>query len=88
MSVAEVFVAPARLGRMAAAERALRRLALVSMALPAESATELAALRAATGLRLPDCCVLLAAETADGSMATFDERLAAVAMERGLIVHR
>jgi predicted nucleic acid-binding protein len=34
-------------------------------------------------LKLPDCCVLLAAETVDASLATFDERLAAVAEELG-----
>jgi predicted nucleic acid-binding protein len=47
----------------------------------------LAGLGAATGLKLPDCCVLLAAEQVDGAVATFDDRLAAVARERGVVVH-
>jgi predicted nucleic acid-binding protein len=35
---------------------------------------------------MPDCCVLLAAETVGGSVATFDERLADAALRRGLRV--
>jgi predicted nucleic acid-binding protein len=46
----------------------------------------LAMLRAGTGLKMPDCCVLLAAEQAHGSLATLDDRLATAATERGLAV--
>jgi predicted nucleic acid-binding protein len=38
------------------------------------------------GLRLPDCGVLLAAGQVDGSLATFDNGLAAAARERGIDV--
>lgn len=38
--------------------------------LPDDAAQRFAALRAATSLRLPDCCVLLAAEAVDGSPST------------------
>ncbi len=43
---------------------------------PADTAVRLAQLRASTGLRMPDCCVLLAAEDAGASVASFDDRLA------------
>lgn len=44
----------------------------------------LAELRALTGLRLPDCCVQLAAEYADASaVLTSDARLARAAAELG-----
>jgi predicted nucleic acid-binding protein len=46
----------------------------------------LAALRAGTGLKLPDCCVLQAAEQAHAGIATFDDRLAAAARELGVDV--
>jgi predicted nucleic acid-binding protein len=46
----------------------------------------LAGLRASTGLKLPACCVLLAAEQVDAAIVTFDHRLAAAARERGIDV--
>lgn len=46
----------------------------------------LAALRATTGLRLPDCCVLDAAEQIGAALATVDRRLAEVARARGVKV--
>lgn len=42
---------------------------------------------AGTGLKMPDCCVLLAAERAPCALATVDDRLAAAARERGFVVH-
>ncbi|QUR69117.1 type II toxin-antitoxin system VapC family toxin [Mycobacterium spongiae] len=47
----------------------------------------LAELRASTGLKLPDCCVLDVAIHHQASLATFDEALAAVARKRGVPVH-
>jgi predicted nucleic acid-binding protein len=55
--------------------------------LPGDAAGQLAELRAHTGLKLPDCCVLLTAERhGPAEIATFDARLARVAVERGLAV--
>ena len=55
--------------------------------LPGDAAGQLAELRAHTGLKLPDCCVLLTAERhGPAEIATFDTRLARVAVERGLVV--
>ncbi len=46
----------------------------------------LAALRVETGLKLPDCCALDTALTSESTLATFDERLAAAARTRHLMV--
>jgi predicted nucleic acid-binding protein len=35
---------------------------------------------------MPDCCVLLTAETSGAELATFDERLARLAAARGVTV--
>nr|WP_293774994.1 hypothetical protein [Sporichthya sp.] len=45
-------------------------------------------MRAETGLRMPDCCVLLSAEATGATVATFDDRLAASAEARNLAVRR
>jgi predicted nucleic acid-binding protein len=84
ITLAEVFAGPARLGRLDAAQRAVGALGVSEIGLPADAAIRLAVLRADTGLKLPDCCVLLAAEVARASVITFDERLAREAAVRGL----
>ena len=86
ITLAEVLVAPARTGRLDRANSALKRLGVTSVPLGVDAPLRLAVLRAGTGLKLPDCCVLLAAETADASVATLDDRLATAARERGHVV--
>jgi predicted nucleic acid-binding protein len=83
---AEVLVAPARAGRRRAVEDILDQLHIDTDLLPDEAAGQLAELRAHTGLRMPDCCVLLSAERNWADLATFDARLALVATERGVTV--
>jgi predicted nucleic acid-binding protein len=84
---AEVLVAPARAGRRRAAEDILDELGIGTSELPLETAGQLADLRAHTGLRMPDCCVLLTAEVnGPAELATFDERLARTAAKRGITV--
>lgn len=84
---AEVLVVPARAGRRRAAEDALDQLRISTCELPRDAAGQLAELRAHTDLRMPDCCVLLTAEiNGPAELATFDERLARVAAERGITV--
>ena len=46
----------------------------------------LAELRATTGLKLPDCCVLDIAIHHQAHLATFDDALAAAARQRGVPV--
>ena len=84
---AEVLVAPARTGRRRAVEDALDRLHVGTDDLPGSAAGQLAELRAHTGLRMPACCVLLAAERhAPADIATFDAHLARAATDRGITV--
>ncbi len=87
ITLAEVLVGPARAGRLDEAHAALTSLRVREIALADDAAGRLAALRADTGLKLPDCCVLLAAQDASAqAVLSFDERLATVARRLGLIV--
>jgi predicted nucleic acid-binding protein len=87
LTLAEVLVGPARTGKLDDARTAIRELEIATVALAEDAPVRLAALRAGTRLRLPDCCVLLAAGTADGAeVATFDARLAAAAADLGVAV--
>lgn len=83
-TLAEVLVGPSRTGRLDAALLALRDLEVAEQPFPADTAVRLARLRADTGLRMPDCCVLLAAQDTAARLATFDERLIRGAEELGL----
>lgn len=84
LTVAEVLVGPARAGRLDDALAALRTIGLAEIPFAPPASVRLAELRADTSLKLPDCCVILAAETshADGVL-TFDRRLEAEAARRG-----
>ncbi len=84
VTLTEVLVGPSRDGHLAAAEAALRDLRITELPLPPNCARELAALRVETALKLPDCCVLLAAEAASGHLVTFDGRLERAARRRGI----
>ena len=86
LTLAEVLVGPARAGNLDAAQAAIQALEIASITLTDDGPLRLAMLRASTRLRLPDCCVLLAAETAQAQIATFDDRLASSANELGLTV--
>jgi predicted nucleic acid-binding protein len=86
LTVAEILVGPARAGRLDEAVGALRTIGIAEIPLPRDASTRLAELRARSGLKLPDCCVILAAETAPAdAVLTFDERLAAEAIRRGFV---
>lgn len=88
LTLAEVLVVPVRDGRLDQVRAALRDLEVQELRFPADTAVRLAQLRARTGLKMPDCCVLLAAEDAAASVASFDERLAQAAEDRSLAVLR
>ncbi len=87
MTLAEVLVGPIRAGKSDEAQSAIEDLAIEELPFPVNTATKLASLRASSGLKMPDCCVVLAAEESRASVATFDDQLARVARERGLTVH-
>lgn len=86
LTLAEVLVGPARADKLGLAEATLRELEVTTIPLAQDALARLARMRALTRLRLPDCCVLLAAESVGGAVATFDDRLASSAVEIGLAV--
>ncbi|HEX3841926.1 MAG TPA: PIN domain-containing protein [Acidimicrobiales bacterium] len=86
ITVAEVLVGPARAGHLDRAITVLDQLHIATQHLPEDAALRLALLRAETDLKLPDCCVLLAAEQTGAAVVTFDRRLATAATGRGLAV--
>jgi toxin FitB len=76
ITLAEFLVGPARTGQTQAARQALDTLGIRTHGLDGNAAWRLAELRAQTGLKLPDCCVLYTAERqTDTLIATFDTRL-------------
>jgi predicted nucleic acid-binding protein len=87
ITLAEVLVGPARAGRLRDARSAIADLGVTEIALGDGAAARLAALRAETALKMPDCCVLLAANDAQAeAVLTFDVRLARAAEQRRLQV--
>jgi toxin FitB len=84
ITLAETLVSPARAGRLADAEAALERLGVEELALGEGAPARLAKLRAEVGLKLPDCCVLLAAQEHAGAVASFDSDLVTAAGRLGL----
>jgi predicted nucleic acid-binding protein len=87
LNLAEVLVGPARAGALGKAAAAIEQVGVSEVALPPDGAVRLAELRAATSLKLPDCCVLLTAQQTGTEVVTFDHRLRIAAEELGLQVH-
>ena len=84
ITLAEVLVGPARHGRLSAAQAAVAELEVEEIPLGADAAVRLATMRAEIGLKLPDCCVLLAAhEAAAQAILTFDDALTRAAERSG-----
>ncbi len=86
LTLAEVLVGPARAGKLDVAIAALAQLGIDGVGLDADAPARLAGLRRATRLRMPDCCVLLAAEQVNGRLATIDAPMAFAARSLGLRV--
>lgn len=84
ITLAETLVSPARQGRLADAQAALSRLGVHELALGDEASSRLARLRADLGVKLPDCCVLLAAQEHAGMVASFDAGVIKAARKLGL----
>jgi predicted nucleic acid-binding protein len=88
ITLAEIYTGAARSGQ-AQAQRLhelLAQLRIEGLDLPAGAALRLGELRAATKLKMPDCCVLYSAEQHGADIATFDDRLAARATDLGITV--
>jgi predicted nucleic acid-binding protein len=86
LTLADVLVGPARADKLDEARSAVSRLEIATVDFSEDAPERLASLRARLRLRLPDCCVLLAAQTAHADLATFDGKLAAAAIELGVVV--
>jgi predicted nucleic acid-binding protein len=84
ITLAETLVSPARADRLADAQTALRQLGVDELTLGENAPGRLAQLRTDTGLKLPDCCVLLAAQDHDARVASFDTDLLKAAHKLGL----
>jgi predicted nucleic acid-binding protein len=84
ITLAETLVAPTRAGRVADVISALGRLGVVELPLGDEAAARLAQLRADARCKMPDCCVLLAAQVHGGVVASFDSALIDAANGLGL----
>jgi predicted nucleic acid-binding protein len=85
ITIAEVLVGPADQGRLDDARDALDAMGLREVPFGASASRRLALLRSQTRLKLPDCCVILAAEDAPAeAILTFDARLDEAAASRGL----
>lgn len=84
LTLAEVFAVPARENRLDAVRTILRDLEVQELPFPDNTAVQLAQLRAETGLKMPDCCVLLAAEATGARLASFDAQLTKAAVTRQL----
>jgi len=86
ITLAETLVAPTRAGRLEDVIAALNRLGVAELPLGDEAAAKLAQLRADVGSKLPDCCVLLAAQERAGTVASFDSALVDAAHGLGLSI--
>ncbi|MBS1844563.1 MAG: PIN domain-containing protein [Actinobacteria bacterium] len=84
ITLAETLVAPARRGRLDDVLAALDRLGVTEVPLGDGAPAQLARLRAETGCKLPDCCVLLATRETGGAVASFDSALIDAANTLGL----
>lgn len=84
VTIAEILVGPGRTGQLDDAEALLTLLGIRQVPLGSDAPSRLAQLRAESGLKLPDCCVLLAAQDAAAeAVATFDDRLIKAARDLG-----
>jgi len=84
ITLAETLVAPARAGRLADAQTALSRLGVRELTVGDKASSRLARLRADLGVKLPNCCVLLAAQEHAGAVASFDTGVIKAARKLGL----
>lgn len=86
LTLAEVLVVPPREGRVDAILGDLSDLEVAELRFPPNTPARLAELRSITGLKMPDCCVLLSAQHIGGTVASFDDRLRGAAVQLGLRV--
>ena len=86
VTLAEVLVGAVRVGRGASMRDDVRAAGIDVASHDADEPLRVAELRAVSGLKLPDCCVLDVAIRNHASMATFDVALAAAARRHDVAV--
>lgn len=84
LTLAEVLVGGVRVGRANQMLSDLRAMGVESVQPAPDEPLILAELRVATGLKMPDCCVLAVALRKSAPLATFDDQLARGAESLGL----
>ena len=85
VTLAETLVAAARGDQLREMRDAIEGLGVTELPFGVDAHVRLAELRARTGHRLPDCCVLLAAEEIGGVVASFDSALIEAAKSLELV---
>ena len=86
LSQAEVLAKAAQQGGEKIYYEKIVSIGVVTLAAPTDTGVWLAQLRARTGLKLPDCAVILTAQQSGSKIATFDHRLAREARALGITV--
>jgi predicted nucleic acid-binding protein len=86
VNLAEALVGAIQAGQEERARRAVHLLGLHVCTDDLDAPWRWATLRATTALRMPDCCALDTAQREGAPLATFDERLAALARGAGIEV--
>ncbi|MEU6135973.1 PIN domain-containing protein [Nocardioides sp. NPDC047086] len=86
LTLAEVLVRPTRDGRAGEVIEKVEAVGIRELDRVQDEARRVADLCVATPLKMPDCCVLMAADAHAASLASFDVRLRDVARSRGLHV--
>ena len=86
LSQAEVLVMAAQQGSEKIYYEKIVSIGVATLAAPTDTGVWLAQLRARTGLKLPDCAVILTAQQSGSKIATFDHRLAREARALGITV--
>ena len=84
VTLAETLVHPARAGRLDEAEAVLVSLDLRELLSGGGAPGRMAEMRAEMGIKMPDCCVLIAAQDNDATVASFDVGLLSAARKLGL----
>jgi predicted nucleic acid-binding protein len=87
VTLAEVLVLPTRDGTVEQVLAELGNLGVLEVPFPPGAAQALARLRV-TGLRMPDCCVLLSAIDSGAPLVSFDGRLVDTAVQQHVGVHQ
>ena len=84
LTQAEVLVHPARAGKLEKFLKLIGALGLEITPIEESDSSQIAKIRAATSLKMPDAVVLSQAIKVSGSIATTDQKLARVAKEKGV----